>query len=67
MKTTSMVTKTKKQAVSNEGTLKAKRYKAFLDDGRTYILQSDPKLEEGMRVKVKVSKDEIARVVKYYE
>lgn len=59
--------KDEKQAVSNEGTLKAKRYKAFLDDGRTYILQSDPKLEEGMRVKVKVSKDEIARVVKYYE
>ena len=59
--------KDEKQAVSNESTVKAKRYKAFLDDGRTYILQSDPKLEEGMRIKVKVSKDEIVRVVKYYE
>ncbi len=59
--------KDEKQAVQNESQSDSKRFKAFLDDGRTYILQNDPKLKEGMKIKVKVSNDETARVVKYYE
>ena len=59
--------KDEKQAVQNESQSDSKRFKAFLDDGRTYILQNDPKLIEGMKIKVKVSNDETARVVKYYE
>ena len=59
--------KDEKQAVLNESQSDSKRYKAFLDDGRTYTLQNNPKLEEGMKIKVKVSNDETARVVKYYE
>ena len=59
--------KDEKQAVLDESQSELKRYKAFLDDGRTYILLNDPKLKEGMKVKVKVSNDETARVIKYYE
>ena len=59
--------KDEKQAVLNESQSDGNRFKAFLDDGRTYILAKDPKLKEGMKIKVKVSNDETARVVKYYE
>lgn len=59
--------KDEKQAVSEQEDSNQKRYKAFLQDGRSYLLPQDPKLHDGQRVKISISNDETARVVKYYE
>jgi len=59
--------KDEKQAVANDSINENRRFKAQLEDGRTYMLPADEKLFEGQHVKVSISTDETARIVKYYE
>lgn len=55
-----------KQAVSEKQDFDQRRYKAILLDGRSYLLPQDEKLSENQRVKISISTNETARVVKYY-
>ncbi len=56
-----------KQAGSEDRKPDQKRYKASLPDGRFYLLDQNPKLYDGQRIKLSISADEITRIVKYYE
>lgn len=44
-----------------------KRYKALLPDGRFYLLDQNPKLYDGQRIKLSISTNETARILKYYD
>jgi membrane protein implicated in regulation of membrane protease activity len=59
--------KDQKQAVVDNDNNSKARYKALLEDGRSYMLPEDPKLFDGQKIKILVTQDEIAKVVKYYE
>lgn len=56
-----------KQAGSEERKPNQKRYKALLPDGRFYLLDQDPKLYESQRIKISISTNETARIIKYYD
>ena len=56
-----------KQAVSEKQEFDQRRYKAVLPDGRSYLLPQDPKLHENQSIKISISTNETAKVIKYYE
>lgn len=56
-----------KQAGSEETKSNQKRYKALLPDGRFYLLDQNPKLFDGQRIKIAISTDETTRIVKFYD
>lgn len=59
--------KDEKQAVVNEPTNSQTIWKAVLNDGRTFIINQDNRLQAGMTVKVKISNNATASVVEIYE
>ena len=58
--------KDEKQAVVENDNKAKKRYKAILEDGRSYLLPEDSKLFDGQKIKIVVTRDETAEVLKYY-
>ena len=58
--------KDEKQAVVDNDNKSKTRYKAILEDGRSYLLPEDPKLFDGQKIKIMVTRDETAEVLKYY-
>jgi hypothetical protein len=59
--------KDEKQAVSYEAEHGSPIWKAVLQDGRHFIIAEDDRLKAGMNVKVEISNNATARVVKIYE
>ena len=59
--------KDEKQAVVSETNHNPTIWKAVLIDGRSFIITQDNRLQAGMNVKVEISNNATARVVKIYE
>ena len=59
--------KDEKQAVVSEINHNPTIWKAVLIDGRSFIITQDNRLQAGMNVKVEISNNATARVVKIYE
>ena len=59
--------KDEKQAVVSETNHNPTIWKAVLIDGRSFIIIQDNRLQAGMNVKVEISNNATARVVKIYE
>ena len=59
--------KDEKQSVASEPNHNQTIWKAVLNDGRSFIITQDNRLQAGMNVKVEISNNATARVVEIYE